>query len=303
MKKTMAFVLCFMLMMTAAAALGEATPAEAKPLDPAWENILLVGADTRKDQLEEGRADAIMVASVNRETGAIRLISLARDMWIKIPGSKSHNKINAAYRFGGPEMMMQAVNETLGLEITRYAAINFYGFCEIVDALGGVEVEMTAAEAAHVNRTVNQAYGEETGTKLSSEDGVKTLSGTQALSFARIRKLDNDFGRGQRQRKVILGVLDKVGKLPLTKQIAFIKNCLECVSTNMGLGDILTLGMAVMRGGAKDVQQLGLPSQGNYHYDDDDGVSKVIFKAEETRNEAHAFIYGDEAIGATADAQ
>jgi len=303
MKRFMSWALCLLLMMTAAAGLGEATPSEARPLDPAWENILLVGADTRQDMLEEGRADAIMVASIHRESGAIRLISLARDMWIQIPGSSAHNKINAAYRFGGPDMMMQAVNEALGLDITKYAAINFYGFCDVIDALGGIEVEMTGTEAAHVNRTVSQEYGEIRGGRLEGGDGVKTLSGAQALSFARIRKLDNDFGRGQRQRKVILGVLEKVGSLSLTEQIAFIRNCLECVSTNVGLGDILSLGMAIMRGGMADIQQLGLPSAGNYHYDSEDGTSKVIFKAEETRNEALAFIYGQRVDGEAEDTQ
>jgi len=261
----------------------------------AWENTLLIGADTRRDLVEEGRADAIMVASVNRETGAIRLISLARDMWIQIPGRQTHNKINAAYRFGGPDMMMQAVSETLGLAIDRYAAVNFYGFCDVIDALGGIEVEMSAVEAAHVNRTVNADYGEQHVSRLPGGDGVKTLSGAQALAFARIRKLDNDFGRGQRQRRVILAVLDKVDALGLVGLLGFVKDCLGCVSTNIGLGDIMLLGTAVLRGGMEDVQQIGLPSAGNYHYDSEDGTSKVIFDAEETKREAHAFIYGEAA--------
>ncbi|MBR2942134.1 MAG: LCP family protein [Clostridia bacterium] len=291
MKYGFALALCLLLMLAALPALGEG---ETQP-DPVWENILLIGEDTRRDVMEEGRADAIMVASVNRENGAVRLISLARDMWIRIPGSSAYNKINAAYRFGGPEMMLQAVTQTLGLEIEKYAAVNFFGFCDVIDALGGIEVDMSADEAAHINRTARQEYSAQRFSRLSEGDGVKTLSGEQALAFARIRKLDNDFGRGQRQRRVILAVLEKVRSLGFGGQLGFVKSCLDCMSTNMGLGDIMTLGMAIVRGGMEDVRQLGLPSAGNYHYDSEDGVSKVIFNAEETRREAQAFIYGDAA--------
>lgn len=264
----------------------------AEELDPAWENILLVGTDTRQDALEEGRADTTMIVSVNRKSGAIRLTSLARDMWIDLPGKIGHNRINTAYRFGGPEMMMQAVSETLGLNITRYAAINFYGFCDVIDALGGVEIEITRAEAQVINQSESVDYGSVRGEKIA-DGGLVTLTGGQALAYARIRKLDNDFGRTQRQRNVLIAVLDKVKTMSLTEQLSFVKECLACVSTNLGLGDIVTLGMTVLLNGAEDVKQLGLPSEGHYQYKTQDGMSTIVFDADALRTQAHEFIYGE----------
>lgn len=259
-----------------------------------WEMILLIGTDTREDEGAEGRADAIMVCALERDTGAIRLISLARDMWIQIPGRKSHNKINTAFRFGGAQMMMDAVNQTLDLDIEKYAAINFYGFCDVVDALGGVTVELEKGEASVINRTASSEYSDVPMNRIPSDAESATLTGAQALTYARIRELDNDFGRTGRQRKVFVAILEKVASLSILEQLEFIKLCLSCVETNVGLVEIFSLGTTVLAHGFDDMEQLVLPSQGNYHYDSADGTSKIIFDADAVREEAHQFIFGAE---------
>ncbi len=277
------------------ATVSEATAAEAAAqLDPAWKTFLLIGSDSRMDSLD-GRADALIVCAVHEDTGAIRLISLTRDMYIKLPGSDAHNRINTAFRFGGPERMMDAVNETLGLAIEQYAAVNFRGFCDVIDALGGITVTLAPGEAAVINKTADgNNYNHTAITPILHKAETATLCGAQALAFARIRKIDSDFARNGRQRDVVVAVLEKVKTLSFTQQLSFMKKCLACVETNMGLGDIVSLGTLVLRHGLDDITQLSLPSQGNYRYASIEGMSVVVFDEEVTRREALAFIYGVE---------
>ena len=272
---------------------SEATASEAAAqLDPAWKTFLLIGSDSRMDSLD-GRADALIVCAVHEDTGAIRLISLTRDMYIKLPDSEAHNRINTAFRFGGPERMMDAVNETLGLQIEQYAAVNFRGFCDVIDVLDGITVTLAPGEAAVINKTADgNNYNRTEIVPIPYKAETATLCGAQALAFARIRKIDSDFARNGRQRDVVVAVLEKVKTLSFTQQLAFVKECLSCVETNMGLGDIVSLGTLVLGHGFDDIMQLSLPSQGNYRYASIEGMSVVVFDEEATRREALEFIYG-----------
>lgn len=294
--------LCFALpsLAGAEATASEATESEAAAaeaaaqLDPAWKTFLLIGSDSRMDSLD-GRADAIVVCALHEDTGAIRLISLTRDMYIQLPNSQAHNRINTAFRFGGPQRMLAAVNQTLGLNITQYAAVNFRGFCDVIDALGGITVELAPREAAVINKTADgNNYNRTTIEQIPYKAENATLCGAQALAFARIRKIDSDFARNGRQRDVVVAALEKVKSLSLGEQLSFIKECLNCVETNMTLLDIASMGALVMSKGLEDITQLSLPSEGNYRYASIEGMSVVVFDEEKTRQEALDFIYGEE---------
>ena len=271
---------------------GDDDLAVAQGLDPAWENILLLGTDSRQDETEGSRSDAIMVCSVNKQSGAIRLTSLARDMWLRFPDTQMSNKLNTAYRFGGPNLAMKTVNDLLGLNITKYAVVNFYSFCDIIDAMGGIELTLTSAEINVINRST-EAYGGDMGETISPDAQTAVLSGAQALAYARIRKLDNDFGRTQRQRHVIAAVLRKAMQMRFAEQIALIRRCFDCVKTNLSLSDAVQLGSVVLTCGTDDMQELSLPMKGQFRYDSADGTSKLVVQPEKMRAQIQAFIYGE----------
>ena len=305
MKKWIVLLLTLLMLMSSAAAKvpyrhpvmdGDLSVQEG--LDPAWMNILLLGADTRIDEENDGRSDVMMICSVNKKTGAVRLTSLARDMWVRIAGTQHSDRINTAFRYGGPELAMKTVNELLQLNIEHYVAVNFYGVCDVVDALGGIELELSKTEVGTVNRTVNWKYASTRGESLVYQEGKPvTLCGAQALSYARIRKLDNDLGRNSRQRNVIMAVARKTMKLSLSEQMAFVKTCFEHVTTDLKLADIISLGMAVLSGGLDDMDQLALPS--DFSYASEDGRSVLHFDKEQARRELHGFVY--DAIPPAAD--
>jgi len=289
--KRIALLLLLLLLLTALPARAQEVPAEHQ--DPAaWETVLLIGADNRSKSTEYGRADAIIVCALNRHTGALRLLSLTRDMWIQLPDSMAHNRINTAYRFGGPDRMLKAVNETLGLSIDKYAAVDFPSFCNLIDMLGGVTVEINRSEALTINKMVEDGHAGSGAQWLSPAEGGTTLCGVQALSYARIRNLDSDFGRTGRQRKLLTAILDKVREKSLTEQIAFVSEALKCVETNLSLADILSLSTIVLAHGLSDFDQLALPTEGNFRYKSIEGMSVVTFDAEVTLRQAQEFIFG-----------
>jgi len=303
LKKTVFVLLALILLVTGACAEGrpgrksdtKEDLSVAQGLDPDWMNVLLIGTDTREDELNRGRGDAIIVCSIHKKNGEIRLTSLARDMWVRIAGERFYDKINTAFRYGGPLTMMKTVNETLALNITNYVTVNFYGLCDLVDAIGGIELTLTRSERSVVNSSTQWKYGSVHGEKLPLGEGDKTvtLCGAQALAYARIRKLDNDLGRNRRQRNVIEAMIRKAMELPEGEMIMLGKKCFEHVSTNMSFIDMFSIAAAAIRGGMKDLQQLSLPSEGNYHFINENGKSALEFDLKQVQNEVHAFIYGE----------
>ncbi len=168
-------------------------------------NILLIGCD--KANGGSSRSDSIMIASVNKTTGRITVCSILRDTHLYIPG-KRESKVNAAYAWGGANLLVQTIEYSFGIKIDDYATVNFEMFTALVDGLGGVDVEVTEDEADYINN--RHRYGkEEKPDKFDSGESVH-LNGYQALWYSRIRKLDSDFMRTQRQRKVISAIASKV---------------------------------------------------------------------------------------------
>ena len=172
-------------------------------------NILLVGIDTRDTTLDSGlqHGDVQMILSINKDDGSVKLTSLLRDLYVTIPGYKNKNRINVAYARGGGQLAMRTVNKNFELNIESYVTINFYGLASIIDAIGGVDVDLSKAEATAIN-----SYLKKNPPKYDNQDkdyervpleavaGVQHLDGVQAVMYARTRSVDNDFGRTARQR-------------------------------------------------------------------------------------------------------
>lgn len=247
-------------------------------LDPAWVNILLLGTDTGSRVLNYGRTDTMMVLSVNKSTGEMRLSSLVRDMYVTIPHLRIPNRINTANVFGGPLYAVKVVNETLGLNIKHYVSVNFQGFKDIIDYLGGVTLSLSLAEAR-----IAGAY-------LTTESQL--LNGEQALAYVRIRQLDNNFGRNTRQRKLLDAMLKKLlGGSDFNQIMSALTEALRHLTTNMTINEVLQLVPAVLKAKA-DMQTVGFPITGDWHHEMINGVmSVVIFDQEKTQQKLHGFIY------------
>ncbi len=168
-------------------------------------NILLIGCD--KANGGSSRSDSIMIASVNKSTGRVTICSILRDTHLYIPGEREA-KVNAAYAWGGANLLIQTIEHNFGIKIDDYATVNFEMFTALVDGLGGVEVEVTENEADYINN--RHRYGNEKKPDAFESGESVHLNGYQALWYSRIRKLDSDFMRTQRQRKVISAIASKV---------------------------------------------------------------------------------------------
>jgi len=247
-------------------------------LDPDWVNILLLGTDTGSAKLNYGRTDTMLILSVNKVTGKMRLASLVRDMYVDIPHLAVRNRINTANAFGGPLYAIKVVNETLGLNITDYCSVNFKGFKDIIDYLGGVTMTLSLSEA-HI-----------AGAKGTTEPQL--LNGEQALAYVRIRQLDDNFGRNTRQRKLLDAMLQQVlSEGDLTRTMAALTETLKHLSTNMTINEVLQLVPAVLKSN-EGMDMAGFPVAGDYKSEMIGGTrSVVIFDQQATTEKLHRFIY------------
>lgn len=247
-------------------------------LDEDWMNILLLGTDTGNIRLNYGRTDAMLVFSINTRTGRVKLTSLVRDMLVEIPVYRFMNRINTANAFGGPMLAMKTVNEVLGLNIERYCSVNFNGFEDIVDYLGGVSLVLSGAEAGIV--------------KARHTKEPQVLTGEQALKYVRIRQLDNNFGRNERQRIFLTSLLAQVKQSSLSQLLAAVSAGLKLIATNLTAVEIIALLPTLLRS-ADAMETLSLPQAGAYTYARTSaGDSVVEFDNDAARNAFHEFVYG-----------
>lgn len=266
---------------------GELSPTDGLPTSPL--NVLLLGVDTLSDGGQ--RSDTMMIVSVDRS--GLKLTSLQRDLMAQIPGYGAE-KINAAYAHGGAELAVQTVNQTFQTNILRYAVVDFTAVVRMVDALGGIEIDITEAEMVHINKNVRLSgrvfaplgY---TATELTVYGEGTHLDGLQALAYARIRKLDSDFMRTSRQRAVIRAILEKIGASLWhpARLVRFVQTALDGVETNLSTLEILSLGEKALLSGS--IESLRLPANGTF---DDDGSALTMTDESANIEKLREFLYG-----------
>ena len=216
-----------------------------------YRNIALFGVDSREKELTKNtRSDTIIIASINEETGAVKLCSVYRDSYLNL-SNDSYNKCNAAYAKGGPKQAINMLNMNLDMNITDFVTIGFDGLADVVDAVGGVEVDIKEAEIVHLNNyqisMVGKSSDGETFTATEGTDytavksaGLQTLNGLQATAYCRIRYVGNDFERTERQRRVIMAVVEKAKKNP-AKMADAANSLFDEVYTSLDLSEILDI--------------------------------------------------------------
>ena len=228
-------------------------------------NILLVGSDHGAIKGDHGRSDSIMIATVNFKSKELKLTSLMRDMYVEIPGY-GHNKLNAAYAFGGVELLYKTIAKNFGIKIDNYCVVDFSTFEKVINKVGGVEISLEEKEAKYLNTTNYISKKKYRNVKV----GKQTLNGNQALGYARVRYVvskkygDGDFGRTGRQRAVLQAALNKV----LQQNPATIANialdALKDVSTDMNASYLKALVLKVVKMGTTEIDQMRVPLEGTY---------------------------------------
>ena len=253
-------------------------------------NILLLGLDQQRENTR--RSDSIIIATIGK--GEVKLTSILRDTVMDIPGH-GQNKLNAAYAYGGPELMIRTLNENLKLNLIHYVAVDYAGLIRMVDALGGVQLEITEDEMNRINNDINknrqryQARGY-TAPDLSQYGPGTLLNGLQALSYARIRKLDSDFMRTKRQRNLISALLRRL-RASLINPVRLFRlgsAILDSVETDLSPLQLVSLGEKALASGTP--QQLRLPVDGSY---DDNGSSLILTDPQKNVGELQMFLYGE----------
>ncbi len=213
-----------------------------------YTNIALFGVDARNGKLESGtRSDTIMILSINNDTGECKLVSVYRDTYLNL-GNDSYNKCNGAYAKGGPEQAINMLNMNLDLYITDFVTIGFDGLMHVIDALGGVEINVKESEIKHLNNYQASMYATEANPNNLTTDyvpvteaGLQTLSGYQAVAYCRIRAVGNDFGRTERQRTVLEQVLLKAQSATPSQLNKIAEEVFPLVATSLDLEQITEL--------------------------------------------------------------
>ena len=259
-------------------------------------NVALFGLDSREGDLGKGnRSDTMMIASLNKATGEVKLVSVYRDTLLKLDDG-SYNKANAAYAFGGPEGAISMINRSMDMDISKYVAVNFNALVDVIDALGGLDITLTDAEVVHMNNYCVET-SKVTGadyTKIEPEvAGTYQLNGVQAVSYSRIRYTGGgDFERTSRQRHVLELIAEKAQSASFSTLNKIIDKVFPQVSTNFTITEMIAYAKDIAKYKLGD--SMGFPD--NNSFDMLDVVGSVVIPETLTSNveDVHKFLFGDD---------
>ena len=258
-------------------------------------NILLIGNDSRSNS-EDGRSDAMILISISSKTNTIHMTSLLRDIYVDIPGHEG-NRLNAAYSYGGPELLMETLEENFDIRVNRYMLVNFQAFAAVVDAVGGVDIEVTNDEVQYINGYLveyNQLEGRAEGTDYldPSLSGKIHLNGPQALAFCRNRFIGSDFARTERQRKVLSAIFEKAPFAVVTNGGKLVDGLMSNIKTNLKKSELSGLMIQAPGMLAYDMVQASIPLEGSYSNASIRGMSVLEVDFETNKAYIQKEIYG-----------
>lgn len=259
-------------------------------------NILLIGNDSR-DNSDDGRSDAMILLSISNKTKTIHMTSFLRDIYVEIPGYGS-NRLNAAYAYGGAELLMETIEANFDVSVNRYMQVNFQAFASLVDAVGGVDLELTNDEVLLVNGYLweyNILEERPEGTDYFPEDleGLIHLNGPQALAYCRNRYIGNDFGRTERQRKVLSAVAKQAPKALLNMD-DLIDGLFGNITTNLTQSEFTLLTGQASKLLTYDIVQGSIPLESTYENITVSGMAVLGIDFEANNAYIRQEIYGEE---------
>lgn len=249
-----------------------------------YTNIACFGLDSRNGELEGGvQSDCIMIVSINNETNDVKLVSVYRDTLLQQEDG-TYEKANSAYNRGGPEAAISLLNRNFDLDIRNYVSVNFSALVDVIDALGGLEINLTQEESLYCN-----AYAFETGqvvgkemVKIDEVAGTQLLDGIHAVGYARIRYTEgNDFKRTERQRQVLQMTVDKAKKADLLTLNKIVDKVFPQISTSLTVTDMLGFVANIM----------------NYNIVETTGFPYALTTSEDVRNHTGSYVVPIDFIG------
>ncbi|SHJ85172.1 transcriptional attenuator, LytR family [Clostridium amylolyticum] len=220
-------------------------------------NILLIGSDARPGD-DTSRSDSIMILTIDNVHKKIKTTSVQRDSYVNIPGH-SQQKINGAFAYGGARLLEKTLELNFKLKIDNYVIINFDGFKNIIDAIGGIDVEIKDYEINEINKYILDAGGSESD--FIKKPGDQHLNGSQSLSFSRIRKVGNGttYERDERQRLVVSKLVDKLKSTNPLKYPSILSSIFPYIKTNLGMSTILNLAYTTYSINNTNIESLSIP--------------------------------------------
>lgn len=269
---------------------------EVAPEDVVWDevetitdddviNILLIGQDARPGE-SRARSDSMILVSLNKKSGAIQLTSFMRDLYVQIPGYQD-NRINASFAYGGPELLDEVIKLNFGVKVDGNVEVNFEGFQEVVDIVGGVDVYVSQEEADYLTKSW----------KRSVYEGVNHFNGEEALGFCRVRSLSgSDYMRTDRQRRVIAAIIDSLGTSDPSTIMSLVNEVLPCVTTDLTNWEIMqyaAIGISALAGGS-EIQSARIPAEDAHYNAYIRGMAVLVPDLEMCQEDLREFIYGEE---------
>ncbi len=256
--------------------------------------IAIFGVDARDSAIEKStNSDVIILCNVNRDTGEIKLVSVYRDSYLNINDSGSYAKINQAYFVGGPKQAVEALNRNLDLQIQDYMTFNWKAVANAIDVLGGVDIELSKAEFYYINSFITETVkATGIGSRQLTQAGMNHLDGVQAVAYGRLRLMDTDYARTERQRKVIAQAFEKSKQADMQTLLNLIGAVFPQVSTSIGVDDLVS--------NAKNISKFHLGETTGFPQARGDanmgkkGAVVVPATLESNVIELHKFLFGDE---------
>ena len=254
-------------------------------------NILLIGQDAREGESGQ-RSDSMILVSVNQKKNTVALTSIMRDTYVDIPGYGG-NRINAAYAYGGMDLLDQTIEENFGITIDGNAMVDFEGFLEAMTAIGELDIELSAEEAQYMNE--NPALG--SNNDVSDEEwnlteGVNTLTPSQVLCYSRMRYVGNsDWDRTERQRTVISAAVSKIKHGHLLSGYNLATKAAPSITTDMKTFGMLRLAAGIITSG--DMNSYIIPVEGTYYGDNINGMSVLVPDIQQNRDYLQKYINGE----------
>lgn len=237
-------------------------------------HILLIGQDRLPGE-DRARSDSMILCDFDPKGGTITMTSFLRDLYVPIPGHGS-NRLNAAYALGGMPLLEKTLEENFGVTIDGCVEVDFQGFPQLVDLLGGVEITLRADEAQAINGALGCAL----------EEGPQVLTGQQALAYARLRKLDSDgdFSRTQRQRTLLTNLLEGCREMDPISALVLLEKALPLLTTDLTGPQLLKTGLSLvpMLENARVITR-HVPADGTYESKSIDGMSVLVPDLEANR--------------------
>lgn len=262
-------------------------------------NILLIGVDN--DNLEgldaQGNADGLMILSINKNTKQVVLSSLMRDILASVPGEGYKTKLTLAYHYAGTQALIDTIETNFGVPIDNYIMVNYLSVIDIVDAVGGLELELTRDELYWMQpkiQNLNTLLGQDENANLidPSEEGTLTLNGIQTAAFMRIRYAGNgDFDRTERARTVLMALADKVRDLKMTEMISLADRMLPQITTDLSQTRMLSLLMGLPKYLSYDMVSNRIPAGDSWYFENNSNGSFVVIDYPVNREFLYRSIY------------